>query len=104
MSSDSTNIDSLPMQTKDNIQLNVSEQPVTAPVQSPISQPSPNTQDPPSQQQSFPPPPSKPDIVPSEKSKMISFTQGLQEAHQQGATRLNPRDIPMKPPKFVRKS
>lgn len=95
MSSDSTNIDSLPMQTKDNIQLNVSEQPVTAPVQSPISQPSQNTQASPPNQQSLSAPVSQPGIVPNEKSKMTSFTQGLQQAQQQGATRLNPRDIPM---------
>ena len=75
MSSDSTNIDALPMQTTDNIQMNVSEQPISA----------------------VPPsvPAQQPNIVPTEKNKMTSFTQGLHEAQQQGATRLNARDIPM---------
>ena len=86
MSSDSTNIDALPMQTTDNIQMNVSEQPIHAAV--PPSMP-------PSQQQTLSAPTHQPNIVPTEKSKMTSFTQGLHEAQQQGATALNARDIPM---------
>lgn len=97
MSSDSTNIDSLPMQTSENIQLNVSDQPVNAAIVPNVQQTVPQQQiqqQTPQQQQALASP-SPPSIVPNEVNSITSVVQGLQEAQQQGATRLNSRDIPM---------
>lgn len=84
MSSDSTSIDHLPIPAKGNVEMRVSEQPVMATTQQLQSNPENNAQN-------------NINIVPKtlDQNQMSNVMQGLQQAHMQGATSLNSRDIPM---------
>tara|TARA_B110000046_G_scaffold139137_2_gene145519 strand:+ start:22384 stop:22995 length:612 start_codon:yes stop_codon:yes gene_type:complete len=84
MSSDSTNIENLPTQTKGNMEMRVSEQPVMVTTQQ--SQPTPGN----NAQNNI-------NIAPKtlDQNQMSNVMQGLQQAEMQGATSLNSRDIPM---------